>query len=95
MIDQGVLSVRNIDLPMKTRRRPRKNQLSDPKGTSARHLDRSMEERDPSVLLRKAYGHWERDLVLGKKTKGEPDIITIVERMTRFLLTKKVWSMDA
>lgn len=33
--------------------------------------------------------------MLGKKTKGEPVIITMVERQNRFMLTKKVWSMNA
>src|SRR5690625_2061054 len=48
LIDQGVLSVRNIDLPMKTRMRPRMKQPSEPKGTNAKHLGRSIEERDAS-----------------------------------------------
>jgi len=95
LIDSGVLSIKNIDLPMKTRMRPRKKHRSDPKGTNAKHLGRSIEERDPSVLSREESGHWEIDLVLGKKTKGEPVIITVVERKTRFLLTKKVWAQSA
>ncbi len=68
---------------MKTSVRPRKVRPSDPKGTYAKHLGRSIEERDPSVLSREEFGHWEVDLVLGKKTKGEPVIITAVERKTR------------
>jgi len=95
LIDQGVLSVRNIDLPMKTRMRPRKTKSSEPKGKNSKHLGRSIEERDTSVLSRNEPGHWEVDLVLGKKTKGEPVVLTMVERQTRFLLTKKVWSMNA
>lgn len=95
LIDQGVLSVRNIDLPMKTRMRPRKKRPSEPKGTNAKHLGRSIEERDTSILSREEMGHWEVDLVLGKKTKGEPVIITMVERQARYLLTKKVWSKNA
>lgn len=95
LIDKGVLAVKNIDLPMKTRMRPRKIRPSDPKGTNAKHLGRSIEERDPSVLLREERGHWEIDLVLGKKTKGEPAIITLIERKERFLLTKKVWDLSA
>lgn len=95
LIDQGVLSVRNIDLPMKTRMRPRKNKPSEPKGTNSKHLGRSIEDRDASVLSREEVGHWEVDLVLGKKTKGEPVIITMVERKSRILLTKKVWSKRA
>ncbi|MFD2729444.1 IS30 family transposase, partial [Enterococcus camelliae] len=38
---------------------------------------------------------WEVDLVLGKKTKNEPVIITMVERKTRYFLTKKVWGKSA
>lgn len=95
LIDNGVLSVKNIDLPMKTRMRPRKIRSSDPKGSNAKILGRSIEERDPAVQLREQIGHWEIDLVLGKKTKGEPAIITMVERKTRLLLTKKVWSLNA
>lgn len=95
LIDKGVLPVRNIDLPMKTRIRPRKKHRSDPKGTNAKHLGRSIEERDSSVLSREEPGHWEIDLVLGKKAKDEPVIITMVERKTRFFLTKKVWAQNA
>ena len=95
LIDQGVLSVRNIDWPMKTRMRPRKKKVSEPKGTNAKHLGRSIEERDPAILQRKDFGHWEVDLVLGKKSQGEPVILTMVERKTRFLLTKKVWGRSA
>lgn len=95
LIDQGVLSVRNIDLPMKTSMRPRKKKRSEPKGKNVKRLGRSIEERDPSVLSREAFGHWEVDLVLGKKTKGEPVILTMIERKTRFLLTKKVWGKSA
>lgn len=95
LIDSGVLPIKNIDLPKKTQMRPRKKHRSDPKGTNAKHLGRSIEERDPSVLSREEPGHWEVDLVLGKKTKGEPAIITMVERKTRLLLTKKVWAQGA
>src|SRR5690625_2541059 len=90
LIDKGVLPIRNIDLPMKTRIRPLKKHRSDPKGTNAKHLGRSIEERDPSVLSREELGHWEADLVLGKKTKDEPVILTLVERKTRYALALKL-----
>lgn len=48
---------------------PRKKHTSEPKGTKAKHLGRSIEERDPSVLMREELGHWEVDLVLGKKRR--------------------------
>ena len=91
LINAAVLPIRNIDLPMKTRMRPRKKTVSEPKGHNAKHLGRSIEERSPEVLSREEFGHWEVDLVLGKKTKNEPVIITMVQRKTRCGLTKKVW----
>src|SRR5699024_837972 len=95
LIDNGLLSIKNIDLPMKTQIRPKKKHRSDPKGTNTKRLGRSIEERDPSVLYREEPGHWEVDLVLCKKGKEEPVIITLVERKTRFYLTEKVWSQSA
>ena len=95
LINAAVLPIRNIDLPMKTRMRPRKKNVSEPKGHNAKHLGRSIEERAPEVLSREEFGHWEVDLVLGKKTKNEPVIITMVERKTRYFLTKKVWGKGA
>ena len=75
--------------------RPRKTTVSEPKGHNAKHLGRSIEDRSPEVLSREEFGHWEVDLVLGKKTKNEPVIITMVERKTRYCLTKKVWGKGA
>lgn len=93
-IDQGYLEVKNIDLPMKVRLRSR-NSNKKPRGTNQRISGRSIETRCESVLNREVFGHWELDLVIGKKTKGEPCIITLIERKTRKLLTKKVWGRDA
>jgi len=52
----------------------------------------SMEERDPAILTRGAFGHWELVLVIGKKTKGEPVILTLLKRQTRHYVTKKLWN---
>lgn len=89
LIDQGVLLVKNINLPIKTRIRPRKKKSSEPKDKNAKYLSRSIEKREPSILLREELGHWEVDLVLGKKRKGKSVIITMVERKTPFLIMKK------
>lgn len=91
LIDRGELDVRNIDLPRKTSLRPRRKKPTEPHGTNKRKLGRSIEERDPAVLTREAFGHWELDLVIGKKNKGEPVILTLLERQTRYYVTKKLW----
>lgn len=93
-IKLGILRVKNIDLPMKTRIRPRK-QSSEPRGMDKKLFGKSIDQRCPAILSREELGYWELDLVIGKKTKGEPCIITLVERKTRKLLTKKTWKWDA
>ncbi|ORJ90864.1 IS30 family transposase, partial [Streptococcus dysgalactiae] len=39
---------------------------------------------------RSEFGHWEIDLILGKKTKGEALMLTLVERQTRYALGVKL-----
>lgn len=73
-----------------TRLKPRKNKHSKPKGQNKRKLGRSISERPESVLNRKEFGHWEADLVKGKKMKNQPAIIMLVERQTRFAFTMKI-----
>nr|WP_244359517.1 IS30 family transposase [Dolosigranulum pigrum] len=79
-----------MDLPLMTRLKPRKNKHSKPKGQNKRKLGRSISERPESVLNRKEFGHWEADLVKGKKMKNQPAIIMLVERQTRFAFTMKI-----
>ncbi|WP_244325304.1 IS30 family transposase [Dolosigranulum pigrum] len=79
-----------MDLPLMTRLKPRKNKHSKPKGQNKRKLGRSISERPESVLNRKEFGHWEADLVKGKKTKNQPAIIMLVERQTRFAFTMEI-----
>lgn len=79
LIDRGVLSVRYIDFLMKMRIRLRRKRRSDPNGTNAKYVGRSIEERDSSILLREVTGHWEIDSVLGKKRKGERVLITMIK----------------
>ncbi|WNM13848.1 IS30 family transposase [Mesomycoplasma ovipneumoniae] len=45
--------------------------------------------RDKSIDSRQDFGHWELDLVVGKKVSGHDSILTLVERKTRKLFAKK------
>lgn len=94
LIDQGLLAIKNIDLPQKTKRQAR-NQPSRPKGTNLKRLGRSISERPNAVLNREEVGHWEGDLVKGSKQKGEPALLTLVERATRFALIFKVPNFES
>ncbi|MGZ7259849.1 IS30 family transposase, partial [Streptococcus pyogenes] len=58
--------------------------------TNKKTLGQSIEERPECINDRSEFGHWEIDLVLGKKTKGEAVVLTLVERQTRYALGVKL-----
>jgi transposase, IS30 family len=49
---------------------------------------KSIDDRPKEAKLRKKTGHWERDLMLGKRNSGA--VLVIVDRKTHFTLLKKV-----
>lgn len=78
-IDLGLLRIKNIDLPLKLRRSTKPKRVREHK----RKLGRSIDERPESVESREEFGHWEIDVVIGKKNKEEPVLVTLLERKTR------------
>ena len=90
-IHQGLLDVKPIDLPKAVRIRKRKKVRPSTK----KHLGTSIEERPEEINNCSTFGHWESDLVLGKKTKGEAVVMTLVERQTRFALACKLPNKQA
>ncbi len=82
-IHQGLLEIKPIDLPRAMRLKPRAKQRPSTK----KHLGTSIEERPEKINARTEFGHWEIDSVLGLKTAGEPSILTLVERQTRYAIT--------
>ena len=78
-VDRGLLSIKNIDLPEKLRRNTKQEKVRKNK----RILGDSIELRPESVALRKEFGHWEFDTVVGSKNENEPCAVTLTERKTR------------
>lgn len=77
-IDKCLLQVRNIDLPLKVRRK-----CNVDKGkTNKRILGESIEQRPAEVNARAVFGHWEIDTIVGKK-ENSPVLLSLDERMTR------------
>jgi IS30 family transposase len=74
--DDGLVRVKNIDLLLKVRRRPKK-----PRKERKRILGKSIDERPPTVNDRVEFGHWEGDGIVGKDRKGQ--LISLVERTLR------------
>ncbi len=90
-IDLGLMRVKNSDLPLKLQyntksKRTRKNK---------RKLGNSIELRPKSVDQRNEFGHWEIDTVIGKKSRGEEVLLTIVERQTRNAIIRRIPSKTA
>jgi len=78
-IDRGLLRVRNIDLPLKTRRRPRKKIFREHK----RLYGKSIDERPALIEQRQEFGHWEIDVVSGRRSLDSA-LLTLTERKTRY-----------
>jgi IS30 family transposase len=80
----GVLEATEDDLPMRGKQKRAKAKLYRKQHHQVRGT--SIEERPAEVGERREFGHWEGDLVVGKRgTKTV--VMTIVERMTRFAIT--------
>ena len=78
-IDQCLLSVRNIDLPMKTKLNTKTKRVRKHR----RILGTSIAERPLDIEVREEFGHWEIDTVEGKKSDDNA-LLTIIERKSRF-----------
>lgn len=85
-IDLGLMTQKNIDLPMKLRRNTKQSRVRKNK----KNLGRSIEERPQSVASREEFGHWEIDTVIGVKTKDDQVLLTLVERQTRCFIVRKI-----
>ncbi len=88
----GLISIKPIDLPKMVNIRKRTRTKTT---VNKKTLGKSIEERPETVNNRSEFGHWEIDLVLGKKTKGEAVVMTLVERQTWFALACKLPNKEA
>jgi IS30 family transposase len=84
-IDLGLLPVKNIDLPLKTKRSTKQKRVRKNK----RLLGKSIEQRPPHIDERNEFGHWEIDTVLGNRKKGAV-LLTLTERKTRAEIITKI-----
>lgn len=77
-IDQGLLSIKNIDLPLRVRRNVKKEQIRK----NIKVYGISIELRPDEVDNREEFGHWEIDTVLGCSGTSSA-FLTIDERKSR------------
>ncbi|WP_270235932.1 IS30 family transposase [Lacticaseibacillus suilingensis] len=81
-IDTGLLPLTNLDLPVKLRRRVKRPGLRHAR-INKHKLGASIEDRPAVVDGRRGVGHWEGDLVKGKRVDTEPALMTLTERYSR------------
>lgn len=77
-IDKGLLKVRNIDLPLRVKRKTKR----DKDRKNRRLFGLSIEQRPTEVEDRIEFGHWEIDTVVGTKDSSSV-LLTLDERKTR------------
>lgn len=92
-IDAGVLKLTNSDLPMKLRRRVKRPGKRHQR-MNKHVLGASIESRPQAVEDRQEIGHWEGDLVKGKRVASEPAIMTLTE-VSRYEIIVKVTNYHA
>ena len=85
-IDEGLMTLNNMHLWLKLRRNTKPKQTRERK----RILGQSIDERPQEINDRQTFGHWEIDTVIGKKSKDEPVLLTLTERLTRYTLLIKL-----
>lgn len=90
-IDLGLLSVKNIDLPMKLRRNTKPTIVKKHK----KKLGKSISERPKDIDNREEFGHWEIDTVIGEKSGNDCVLLTILERKTRNAIVRRITSKTA
>jgi IS30 family transposase len=87
-VEEGLVKVKNIDLLMKVRRRPKR-----PRRERKKALGMSIEERPTIVETREEFGHWEGDGIVGKGGRGQ--LISLVERKIGIGLLFNAGSRDS
>ena len=89
-VDNGFISIKNTDLPMKLRYNLKSYKVRKYKN----NLGKSIDLRPEAIESREEFGHWEIDTVIGHKTKEDPVLLTLVERKTRNTIIKKIENKD-
>lgn len=74
-IHQDLIVIKVIDLLRSVRIRKKFKKLS----SSKKQLGKAFEERPEEINSPSHFGDWKIDSVLGRKTVGEPSILTLVD----------------
>ena len=88
-IDKGILMVDREDLTYGSYDKDSSNQRREKYSTRERKEGRTISDR-PQAADDREIGHWEMDLLEGKKGKGEPFLLVLTERCSRKEIIEKI-----
>lgn len=81
-IDKGIfLSITNKDLPVKSDRKRAYHKVRRKQARAS--AGESIEKRPEEINMRKEFGHWEMDSVIGQRGKSKNSLLVLTERKTR------------
>jgi len=89
-IDKGEIPGVSNDTLWEKRLRSKKHKSLHRRPKRAAPLGRSIDERPAEVASREEPGHWEIDLVVSGTGTGSAALLTLIERMTRKLIVRKI-----
>ncbi|MDR1542105.1 MAG: IS30 family transposase, partial [Clostridiales bacterium] len=89
-IDLGIMPIKNIDLALKVRRKPKSKKVRQ----SKRALGAGVEDRPEAAEAREEFGHWEIDSAVGKKS-DKSAVPAIVERKARIQIAAELGGRDS
>ncbi|KXS45997.1 MAG: hypothetical protein AWU54_54 [Candidatus Frackibacter sp. T328-2] len=91
-IDKGILMVDRDELTYGRYKKSKANKRQEKISTKVRKQGRRISDRPQEADDRTELGHWEMDLVEGKKGKGEPFLLVLTERYSRKEMIEKISS---
>lgn len=89
-IDKGILLVDRDDLTYGRYKKNSSSQKREKESTKRRKEGRRIADRPKEAEKREELGHWEMDLLEGKKGKGEPFLLVLTERCSRKEIIEKI-----
>lgn len=89
-IDKGILMVDREDLTYGNYKKSGSTHKREKESTRRRKQGRRISDRPEEAESRKEPGHWEMDLLEGKKGKGEPFLLVLTERCSRTEIIEKI-----
>jgi len=90
-IDKGILMVERDDLTYgKYKKNSSSNKKREKRSTTKRKEGRRISDRPKEADERSELGHWEMDLLEGKKGSDEPFLLVLTERVSRKEIIEKI-----